>query len=677
MKKRNFNLNLSPTQSLTLGWILILLLAYGRLLLHPELHTGCLENDIWNLPIRWSVLSSLRQGSLPLWNPLLAFGFPWLATWTTETFYPGTLLFTWGGLAAWNYSGVLHLFIFSLGIYHLLKKMGAGNLAAFFSAAVALMNGCAYNHLGSNSPTDTMAWIPWIFVAVHDLTQRQKHGAFRLALFLTLQIFAGYAQVILYTLMGAGIYGLFLKGWKFLPRLFTPILAALFLTTCQWLPSVEYYSHNAVRFPAVHDNPDFLLPLANLKTFFNFNALWNGSIPDYIASPTFFYFNFYSGLIPLVILLWGLFRWPKLKSNHRFFLAGFVLLTFWAFGFFAKLVHFVPLPLMALFEPAKSTVLVNLFELVAIGLLFETLLAKSNRLKWAVLALAIADLLFAVWAHPVETNLLPGNPFLQAEAEKIKEHLGTGRLLVLSNEKERQEVYFPRPSLDHTPLFKHFIANSNMYAFLPATGFCGSTWPSKGAFDAQLYFQYGFPYAQGSLMDLLGVDLLLVTAESMPSRYKKINQDGAWTLWKNPNSVGDHFLFLGEPQTASRKDLFQAFAEGKTKPLQNLYLDPLPLSAAPQHPLSPLYSKENSLDLPGGEKGYLIVTKNGSPGWRAWVDGKPTGIFLADGIFQGVPFPANAKKVVLQYEPASFRLGLFISLMASAFFLGGIGLKRS
>src|ERR1017187_2536294 len=89
---------------LILGWVIVIVAAYGRLLLHPDFHTACPENDIWNLPIRWSVLTSLRDGKIPLWNSLLSFGCPWVAMWTTEVFYPGILLFTWLGLSAWNLS---------------------------------------------------------------------------------------------------------------------------------------------------------------------------------------------------------------------------------------------------------------------------------------------------------------------------------------------------------------------------------------------------------------------------------------------------------------------------------------------------------------------------------------------------------------------------------------------
>src|SRR5580658_7555675 len=135
----------SPQRKVALfvGWASLFLLAYWRLLLHPNLHTACPENDTWNLPIRWSVLSSLRGGHLPLWNPLSAFGIPWLATWQTESFYPGTLLFSWLGLSAWNFSGLVHLLLFSSGVFLFLRNNGVRSFGAFFGASIALLNGCA------------------------------------------------------------------------------------------------------------------------------------------------------------------------------------------------------------------------------------------------------------------------------------------------------------------------------------------------------------------------------------------------------------------------------------------------------------------------------------------------------------------------------------------------------
>jgi len=88
-------------------------------------------------------------------------------TWQTEVFYPGTQLFTGLGLSAWNFSGLLHLVYFFRRNLPFPKELQGSALLAFFAGAIALLNGCAYNHLGSNSSMDTMAWIPWVFVAVH------------------------------------------------------------------------------------------------------------------------------------------------------------------------------------------------------------------------------------------------------------------------------------------------------------------------------------------------------------------------------------------------------------------------------------------------------------------------------------------------------------------------------
>jgi hypothetical protein len=645
------------------GWLSLLLLAYGRLLVHPNLRTACPENDTWNLPIRWSVLSSLREGHLPLWNPLSAFGIPWLATWQTESFYPGTLLFSWLGLSAWNFSGLVHLLLFSSGVFLFLRNNGVRSFGAFFGASIALLNGCAYNHLGSNSSMDTMAWIPWLFLAVKQSLEKRPCARFRFTLFFALQVFAGYPQIIFYTLIGCLAYALFLKGPRSTLGLVLPLAAGLLLSAAQWIPSVEYFFLDAVRLPAVHDDPHFYLPLENLKTFLNFDALARDGKPDYVASPTFFYFNFYSGIIPLLLIFFGLFRYRRLKSDSRFFLLGFFAFILWSLGSFLTPLGFIHIPFPGFLEPAKSWVLINVFELFSLGLLVEDLFPHPGKWKWIVLWVCLLNLLYPIWEHPLEANLIPPDEPLASTAREIKGQLGSGRVLVLPNPEEHQALYTPMPDPEHKPLFKHFIPNSNLFVSLPLATFYGSTQPSWGALDAGFYFQYLFPERNGTLMDLLGIDLIYLPQDNLPPPFIKIHTDGKWTLWKNPASVGSHFFFEGTPQSADRKSIFMAFAGGRVHPLQNLFIDMPPVSRAPQAVEPPLGSA--AIPVASGQKdGFLVVTQNAMPGWRAWVDGKPAGICLADGLFQGVAIKAGDKEVRLSYEPASFRIGLFLSLVS-------------
>ncbi len=656
-----------PTFLLPLGWLTLIILAYGNILLHPDLHFACPENDTWNFPVRYWTAQSLSNGHLPLWNSQVGFGVPWLASWATEVLYPGTLLFTWLGLSAWNLSGVLHLFIFSIGIYCFLRSLNVAVLGAFVSSAIALTNACAINHLGSNAPMDAMAWIPWVFIGVHETLEEKPWGAFKLGAALTLQILAGYPHTLFYTVICGSIYGfVFFRNLK---PLIVPGLVAAALTAAQWLPSVEYLFFQAIRLPAVPNNPDFVLPLKNLLTFLTSHALREKNLVDYVASPTYFYFNFYSSSLPLLILAIGLYHFKKWNKPTCFWTAGFGFSILWTFGFFNWAFGLVHLALPAFLEPAKAWVLVDFFELIAMGFLFQYLNFGKPWHRW-LLAVFFISLLTNIWLQPTEKNLTPPDKYLTEKAKFLQDHLGTGRLLALPSQEEYSKLYTPQPDPEPTAHFKYFGGNSNLYAGLPSANFYSSTWPSWGALDASLYYKYGFPY-RGHLLDLLGVDLLLMDQKEMPKNFKKVGSLDGWGLWQNPASVGDHFFTAAQPRTAERKDIFTTFATGVANPLKDLYLgkEPLPFNDRYGGPSGPHF------DLKEHPAGFFIVTQNALPGWKAWVDGKPTPIFLADGMFQGIPLDKQSGAVDLSYEPVSFRLGLFISLLALAGLWAGLLLK--
>ena len=62
--------------------------------------------------------------------------------------------------------------------------------------------------------------------------------------------------------------------------------------------------------------------------------------------------------------------------------------------------------------------------------------------------------------------------------------------------------------------------------------------------------------------------------------------------------------------------------------------------------------------------GLLVLTDSWYPGWKATVDGKPAPIHRVDYLIRGVPVPAGAHRVEFRYQPASWRRGWIISLVA-------------
>ncbi|MBN1527646.1 MAG: YfhO family protein [Thermoleophilaceae bacterium] len=74
----------------------------------------------------------------------------------------------------------------------------------------------------------------------------------------------------------------------------------------------------------------------------------------------------------------------------------------------------------------------------------------------------------------------------------------------------------------------------------------------------------------------------------------------------------------------------------------------------------------------------LVLSDVHFPGWRAEIDGEETGLHRVNYLLRGVGLPAGRHRVELRYEPASFRAGLILSLVALAGLAGAaaIGLRR-
>jgi uncharacterized membrane protein YfhO len=73
--------------------------------------------------------------------------------------------------------------------------------------------------------------------------------------------------------------------------------------------------------------------------------------------------------------------------------------------------------------------------------------------------------------------------------------------------------------------------------------------------------------------------------------------------------------------------------------------------------------------------GFLVLSENAYPGWRARVDGSEVPIYRTDVTLQGVVVPAGAHRVDFTLESRSLRWGLVTSgisaIMCVAVFLAG------
>lgn len=676
--------NLSLLCKMVLGFYLLALLGYALWMGNSLPY----HNDIlvYVYPERAFNSENLRSGLIPLWNPFLSCGVPHLANWQSAFFYP----------PYWS----LNLLGLPQGLVWLALLHEAWAFAGFFfwaksqksSDGIAAL--CALSFAGSahfircwiNLPfIATASWIPWVFLTVHRALERRKPAESLPALAaLSLQLLAGYPIFVLYTWAVLFLWLVFDRR-PLRELLHAALLAALALalTAFQWLPFLEFLAYSGYGQWKVF--PYYTHPWEYL-TLLDPTALGVPDSSGYRSDSTNALFgNLYFGLVPF--LLWVLsFIWKRRDRGFWTWSPLFLLLWMAAPSFLKG----VPEKSLDFLDPSKA---LNLF-LFALGTGLGRFLSNPRipagpapRRAWWVWFLA------ALWV--LDLGLLPfrliyrvpnlyQDPNLAHQAEEIRKAADGKRVLALSTSSQ---MSFSGSKIDEQLQKKmagifvdNFLPNTNVVWGLrvPTAYFSLQT---KTFTDITRYLNRGFPY-RGDLLDIAGVRAFLLPQPLPTPKYRRGESLGANFLSLDPQASAD-MRWVGEAvELPNRAAVLDMVAEPRSRWQSRVYLEKggaelltelppaaRPLAAAPVtgsiRPKPGWASEQGDFPAPG----YLVFNDSFAPGWHAWVDGHPAPILRAYGLFMAVAVQAGRHQVDFRYEPATFRLGLFISLLALAAFL--------
>ncbi len=172
-----------------------------------------LENYAW----KRFLVAAFQRGELPLWNPYLFAGAPFLANGQHSALYPFTALFLLLPIPqAYGLFNALQLFLAGLGMYLLARAWGLGRAAATFAGVAYELSAFMVVSLVFPMIVAGAAWFPYLLAALHAAIERRPllgrpaalPWALLAALALALNILAGHIEITYYTgLIGAG-YGL-------------------------------------------------------------------------------------------------------------------------------------------------------------------------------------------------------------------------------------------------------------------------------------------------------------------------------------------------------------------------------------------------------------------------------------------------------------------------------------
>ena len=235
------------------------------------------DNFIQNLPMRVLVGKDLTHGVLPLWNPYLFSGTPLLGGFNAGAAYPVTwLTAVLPTFTAWTLTLAVAYDVALAGMYLFLRRQGISSTAATFGAVTFAFAGYMTAQIVHIDLIEGAAWLPWILVAVHGLTerpepdtggvpaeprsarrQRTRWWVLLLALALGLTLLAGAAEaiidsgvlVVIYWIWRTASAGLLRRGaGQALARSVGAVVLGLVggvaLGAAQWLPGLLFLSQS-------------------------------------------------------------------------------------------------------------------------------------------------------------------------------------------------------------------------------------------------------------------------------------------------------------------------------------------------------------------------------------------------------------------------------------------------
>jgi hypothetical protein len=287
---------------------------------------------------------------IPLWNPFLGHGKPYIADMESAFFYPGNWLlyfFSAGRAVVLSYTSTI--LITGLGMFGLIRSWKFKVIPSVCAAVALMFSTWMLAMIEFRSLAPTFAWGPveWLVISLlmERLRVRETDGLLRnfwwivaLAATLSMQYLAGYPQMLLYTQVLIGLYIVSRCCWLRDYRGFVLIASYLFLAgvitagicMVQFLPTWEY-----LPFTSRGDSIDPALNSASfhpkqLLTLIFPYLYGHPGYPQKYWGETMFEFwvgTCFVGVFPIVAASFAPFCLKKSKSEeneiHRFLLIFF------------------------------------------------------------------------------------------------------------------------------------------------------------------------------------------------------------------------------------------------------------------------------------------------------------------------------------------------------------------
>ena len=674
-------------------------------------------NDLltYHLPIRVFYAHCLEKGESFLWSPFMFCGFYLQGEGQAGMTHPlHWLLYKMLPFhAAFGLEFFLSYPFMLVGMYLLLRRWKLPSYAAMIGGITFAFSGFNMLHYIHLNVVAILAHIPWLMLLA-DLALRGTHplrvalARLGLVTLVASLLLLGHPHFAWYCGLALGAYLLLLGPaywkWKRMCGLALAGMTGFLVGAVQWLPTLDLLKES------VRSNATLLFRLRY--------SLHPVRLTEMLIPQMFFNreheFAVYTGVVTLLLAIVVLIRWKCLETYRRtakwaLIVAGVgILLALGRHGVVYRAVAM--LPVVGSFRcPSRFVYFAHLALaiLAAIGIreLARVCYCRggiAQRHCWPLLIPLLVTILVAYLALIVAPGIDPNwdSPFSLSIAASSRIIISTAVMMVavllvylaITGRRIVLVAVILLLLLDHgyygaTYIYSRKRIKASMLKNIAAQSPLSNMPPNRLllTIGSNQHTVSGVRLADGEA----GLTPKTTVGESIDSLriagVANVNDGHRVPTWleRTPKSNEEGWI-IPNPLPRARLVTNAVRSENPTKDMQNVDIDNtvlldrnLELSSG-QHGLARIREDRPgkiSLEVQAGGREVLVVSERFHNGWQANVDGKPTPIMPAYGIFMAIPLERGKHVVELTFCPRSFVLGRRITILGSLFSLLYLGLS--
>lgn len=640
-------------------------------------------------PLLEQVFKQIKSLQIPLWNPYICSGLPFVAEPQIGVFYPLNVIIFYflPPVFAFGYCAIIHVFLMGVFAYIFLMSLSISRMGSLTGALILMFNGTTVCSLFPDMIT-VLCWLPLIlYLYEKSLQKKERLYAYLGGLTMGAAFLTGELRIAAYIAIFLLLYSIFRIFFCEISKEKKNLSFALFNAALIYfigiltggvllLPLFELLPFSS-RLHMIEQAPNLYLNAKEVLTAFVF--------PDTINESEFS-IMLYVG-IPAVFLC--LISFLKKNKNSLFFLSSAVIFYLSSSKFIVDNLFSRVFPLfkMARFEQELMLPMISFCaaNLAAIG--FDTLFGGGLFKKAKILSSPRFNYLLRILTIVL---ILAG--FFGVGRNKLAAFLGNARHCYfrteatdfLGRDKEPYRIMRMTSRIDH---YHDDILPSNtqmVYGIYDAQGYASFLLQRYGEFmdiiEPGIYvnepgenFISGLCYFKSldsRLIDLANIKYIL-SERRIENEGFYLVYDKEFKIYQNKNVLPRAFFVPKARLIKDAKELLN-FMQGKGfDPAKEVILeDEFSLRQENENLILPdtqvhIEKYEPGLvlvDISANQNGWLVLSDSHYPGWKAFVDNKVTQIYKADYIFRAVAVDKGKHRVMFVYSPVSFKIGLTITI---------------